>query len=84
MKHLFLVLCFAAAPVFAQSELVAIVDNGRVEHYWVMYQSTDGRMTKIKSATSGIHFFVETAYLKSVTLAPKVPMSRTIRIRRRE
>ncbi len=77
---LLLVLLLAAASHEgrAQNELIAIAYNGRIEYYWVLYTSIDGRHTKITNYHSAISFFVDTKYLNSITL--NRPAERRIRV----
>ncbi len=64
--------------VDAQTELIAIAYNGRIEHYWVLYTSPDGRHTKITNYHSAISFYIDTKYLNSITLSR--PTERHVRV----
>ena len=81
MKFFLLVVLLLLAgnnQVRAQNELIAIAYNGRIEYYWVLYTSADGRHTKITNYHSAISFFVDTQYLNSITL--NRPTERRIRV----
>jgi len=62
---IFLLLCSCAC---AAGELVSVRYKDRVEHYWVMYTSPDGKYTKVCNAQSGIDFFMETQQLRAITI----------------
>ena len=82
MKVLFLLFFFlgSVSQVNAQSNLIAIAYNGRVEHYWVLYTSSNGRQTKITNYHSAIGFFVDTKYLASITLGRPAPQQQQYRV----
>lgn len=85
MKSFLLLLAFAAATSIghAQSDLVGILFKGRVEYYWVLYRSTDGRVTKVTNYHSGIGFYIDTNYLASITVErPLQYHTRVIRVAR--
>lgn len=85
MKKLLLLLAFAAASSLghAQSDLVGILFKGRVEYYWVLYRSSDGRVTKVTNFHSGIGFYIDTQYLASITVERPIQyQTRVIRVAR--
>ena len=81
IKALFLFFVVSLASA-AEGELVSIVCKGKVEQYWVMYASPDGKLTKIRNTSSGIDFFIETAYLNAITISRQLPAVRAVRVRR--
>ena len=83
MKLLLALFLVIAAPAFAQSKLVSVRFNGRIEQYWIQYVSEDGKYTKVSNANSGIHFFLETRFLNSITVAAHPPKEKQIRVRKR-
>lgn len=86
MKILLLLVLLLSAGVHraqAQSDLIAITYKGRIEYYWVLYTSPDGRHTKITNCNSAISFYVDTDYLNSITISrPPERLTRVIRISR--
>jgi hypothetical protein len=82
---LFLVLLLATGlhRAEAQSDLIAISYKGRIEYYWVLYTSPDGRHTKITNYNSAISFYVDTGFLNSITISrPQERLTRVVRISR--
>jgi len=82
VKTLFFLFCLLALPASAQPRLVSVLFKGRVETYWLLYESPDGKYTKVSNASSGIDFFMETKYLNSITVATHGKSGRLGRIRK--
>ncbi|MBL9193728.1 MAG: hypothetical protein JNJ82_15345 [Opitutaceae bacterium] len=83
MKRLFLLFLLICGTASAQSDLVGILYKGRVEYYWVLYHSPNGRHTKISNYNSSIDFFIDTKYLNSIIVdRPIQYQTRVIRINR--
>ncbi|MBE7537146.1 MAG: hypothetical protein HS122_01875 [Opitutaceae bacterium] len=82
MKYLILaILLLLGGQAHAQSDLIAISYKGRIEYYWVLYTSPDGRHTKITNYNSAISFYVDTGFLNSITISrPPERQSRLVRI----
>ena len=82
MKVLFFLFLFlgSVSHARARNDLIAIAYNGRVEHYWVLYTSSNGRHTKITNYHSAIGFFVDTKYLTSITLGRSAQQQRQYRV----
>ncbi|MFO1448567.1 MAG: hypothetical protein U1F61_10460 [Opitutaceae bacterium] len=83
MKRLFLLFVLLCGSCAAQSDLVGILYKGRMEYYWVLYRSPNGRHTKISNYHSSIDFFIDTNYLNSIIVERPIQLqTRVIRINR--
>lgn len=83
LLFLYLLLVAGVQQTQAQSDLIAISYKGRIEYYWVLYTSPNGRHTKITNYNSAISFYVDTGFLNSITISrPPERLTRVVRISR--